>query len=647
MSLRNPEETIVYEPDKDDSSPPKSPIEGDDSGLKKEPQDDAQAEENIARFERIRITRNSRRALLTTMTDRVRRATIEEEILEGNFDRAHLLKKLSPKIAEALVNSGVHSIMLFHVASLSPECARELAKFKGIMLLDGLKDLSPETAQVLSEGEFRQLSLNGLELVREDAMRHLSRGRFNALSLCGLSEISENTASVIGNFRGVLSLDSIHNVDAKTLRQLLKTNTVAIAELKGTGPKTAEALKDYSDDERMSFDDFQKLSPKTAKKMGAFLALKEYKTRERKMPIEQLLGLFPESEYPTVVKALREFADSGKEKISVLNFLKTFPSLQKQYDTFDVLKEHSNIISLQGLRDVDDQVIAILNAHRKRLFVSDGVDKLIELDSMSTIRIVKSIPDHDRNLGIWKQVLTGDVRLISLFSYIDARIAEDILKVAKDFIALNGVKKIDVETAKKLATFEGSEIFLEKVDEISYAAAEELSAFQGTVRLANMVNLHQNIDIWHEIMNGHFENVHKMTGIIPDVAKKLVDAKLASLDLSGLLDLGHGCADILTEFDGEEINMGGLDKITPELGVYLADSKASALLLDGVKILDPRTAEFLFKFEGEMISLSGLAFVDTSLNNKIKEAVCKNIVVSSEAKTKGFKLFLESRKKQK
>jgi len=139
------------------------------------------------------------------------------------------LRTLSPPAARALANGGgkwpaclprmmAIRLRLNGLRSLSVEAARELAAYQGTLWLGGLRELPPSVAAAL--GEFRPLDrldklvLNGLRNLSPEAARNLAR--FEAtLCLDGLTSISPELAEALVEVKGRIHLFGVRSISSE------------------------------------------------------------------------------------------------------------------------------------------------------------------------------------------------------------------------------------------------------------------------------------------------------------------------------------------------------------------------------------------------------------------------------------------------
>lgn len=127
--------------------------------------------------------------------------------------------------------------------TLASEAARGLAQTRGDLRLDGLTDLSPETAEQLATHHGGLLSLDGLKTLSTTAAAALAK-RPGRLSLDGLQSLAEPTAAALAAHAGDwLFLDGLSTLDDATAKQLAShRGVVSLVGLENLGPAAAVVL---------------------------------------------------------------------------------------------------------------------------------------------------------------------------------------------------------------------------------------------------------------------------------------------------------------------------------------------------------------------------------------------------------------------
>ncbi len=99
---------------------------------------------------------------------------LAEPFAWGNKDKLRLgVHRLSPETAQVMQDQ-LENIRLPKLESSAVDTLRILAQTEGELILDGMKVLSPEQAEVLAGGSMKSLSLKGLESTSTNAMRFLA-----------------------------------------------------------------------------------------------------------------------------------------------------------------------------------------------------------------------------------------------------------------------------------------------------------------------------------------------------------------------------------------------------------------------------------------------------------------------------------------
>ena len=116
---------------------------------------------------------------------------IFDEIMCGNYSNHEKLKDITPEVARELAKYE-YSLSLNGLSSITEEVAHELALHSNELSLNGLCSLTVEVAHELAKHNSR-LYLNGLSSITEEVARELAKHK-NWLYLDGLTSITEEVA---------------------------------------------------------------------------------------------------------------------------------------------------------------------------------------------------------------------------------------------------------------------------------------------------------------------------------------------------------------------------------------------------------------------------------------------------------------------
>jgi len=135
-------------------------------------------------------------------------------------------KTVGEQVARALAewnaaeSQGTAPLLLPELVSLSPDAARELAKHRDFLALNGLRELSPEVAVELAEHR-GPLSLNGLETISPVTARAIAR-HAGKLYLNGLKVLDAPLAEALVEHDGILYLQGIKTVSLPVAKLLVR-----------------------------------------------------------------------------------------------------------------------------------------------------------------------------------------------------------------------------------------------------------------------------------------------------------------------------------------------------------------------------------------------------------------------------------------
>jgi hypothetical protein len=139
----------------------------------------------------------------------------------SNFNQ---LRTCNSELASLL--SSAKEIILDELVDIDEDVAKCFAKCSSKISLNGLKQISCTTAEVLASST-ASLSLDGLTVISEDLYVVLSRHQGPALSLNGISMISNKSASALSAYAGELSLNGIQTLEncdghIELMKQIIK-----------------------------------------------------------------------------------------------------------------------------------------------------------------------------------------------------------------------------------------------------------------------------------------------------------------------------------------------------------------------------------------------------------------------------------------
>jgi hypothetical protein len=211
------------------------------------------------------------------------------------------------------------------------------------------------------------------------------------------------------------------------------------------------------------------------------------------------------------------------------------------------------------------------------------------------------------------------------FASIDEDAAQVLSKFKKGSLQLNGLKAISEKVAQLLALQKGGDAFcgyfaleLNGLTEISEQIAEALGRNQGTggLFLDGLRKISDSAALSISKYQGLQLSLNGIKEISPFAASALANIKdydgerTASLYLCGLEEISDKVGEALGKFKGSTLNLSGLKQISNTTARSLARAKAQ-LVLKGLKSLSDEVAKALSLHKGsyyvrERLDLTGL-----------------------------------------
>lgn len=160
-------------------------------------------------------------------------ATIEARARKG---------MLSAADARELVRTGRDPLDLHFVHSVTQAAADELAKHRGGLLLNNLREVRSKLAKSLRWHKGR-LELNGVPELTEAAAAHIAR-HDGDLCLSGLRELPNAVAKQLAHHRGLLELDGIKTISEQAAGWIIKhRGTVRMTNCRLVSAETTRILR--------------------------------------------------------------------------------------------------------------------------------------------------------------------------------------------------------------------------------------------------------------------------------------------------------------------------------------------------------------------------------------------------------------------
>jgi hypothetical protein len=362
----------------------------------------------------------------TTLSDRKLAALAE---FDGSGLELGGLTALSPELADRLATTfATRFLYLDDVTDLSPEAARALAGFPGIVSLDGLTEVSAELVRAL--GDLRKRSLKGVTSLSREAAAAVVEGFQGASLKLNLTSLPADTAKELAEGRrNDLFLDRLTELSDEAAAALGECNVTNLW------------LRGLTD-----------LSPGAAKGLAAIKAAGQLGPTLR---LDSLRSLSPEAAEPLAASTITYLELTGLETLSA----ETARALagSKAFNG-----------SLPGLTELTPDAAAALGTFAGKKAVGDNPTKL-NLFGLTTLS-----PAAARGLAAFQ----GELELDGL-TEIDADTAAALATYAGPQLSLKGLKTLSVETAEQLAKAKAWNGGLASLRSLSDEAAVALAGFEG------------------------------------------------------------------------------------------------------------------------------------------------------------------------
>ena len=479
---------------------------------------------------------------------------------------------------------------------LSVDEARRLAQDRsGRLLLDALTTLSPEAAKELARFD-GWLSLNGLTSLSDESAGALGQHK-GPLHLNGLTKLSDESAAALARHSGELSLNGLTSLSDKAAADLFKQ----------TGG-------------RLYLHGLARLSPEAAR------ASSQRKGGPQAGPV-QLHGLTSLS--PETAAALAGL--HGHQWDGRLPNIKTLPD-----DVAQAFAKREGGLALEGLTALSDEAAKILGPKLSGQLpalktlspgVAKGLSKIrggLVLDGLTNLADDAAVAlggDHSRDLH-----LNGLTTL--------SPVAAKALCKREGDLYLNGLTMVPEETLKALAEhkapgFARPVVYLKSVTTLSDEGVAILAAWpkwcgelpalttlseKAAASLASSQNWDGKLPAVKTLSPAAARALARrrgnltfdaLTTLSDEAAAGLAGHKEGTLSLNGVANLAPEAAVALAGHQAR-LSLNGLKTVPDDVAKALAGHKGDWLFLDGLTTLSDEAARALAKYEG-VVSLVGLA----------------------------------------
>jgi mono/diheme cytochrome c family protein len=473
---------------------------------------------------------------------------------------------LSVEQAKVFAQDTSGRLQLDRLVMLSPEAAKELARFEGWLSLNGLTSLSKETAEALGQHK-GPLHLNGLANVSDEAATALA-SHVGELSLNGLTSLSDEAAKALAKH------NANYNGGRLYLNGLTTISTVAVQALatrKGVYPFRLEGLTS--------------LSPETA----AVLAQLPLTQWDPRLPS---LETIPDDVAQALAK--RELADrrpyamGGLTSISAEAGKMLGPKLDGRLPALKVLsvdlaeglakKRYDGVVMsplcLDGLTTLSPGAARAISEWDGQIYF-DGLTEISD-------ETLKALVEHKGRPG---DKLLVHLRGLKTLSDDGAVILAAWPKWCGDLPALTALSEKSAAALASSRNWNGS---LPSLKTITPDMARTLVGRQGNLLLDGLTTLSD------------------------ETAKELARHQGGTLSLNGLPSLSDNAVVVLAARDGR-LSLNGLKSLSDQSAAALGKHKGDWLFLDGLTSLTDEGARSLAQHAG-IVSLKGLQTVsDASL----------------------------------
>jgi len=460
-----------------------------------------------------------------------------ESIPKDQFRSTNLtlqnLEEISPEFARAITNVRLNELALPSVSTISIPVLQLLAVsqfstldlsglteitadqlnalqgYQGVLILDGLTNLTPEAMMALSKINITGLELNGLTELTGDLGIHIAKipglssardimlsfngatvvepafldalvaikGKRFGLRLNGLQQISSETTAALGRLHvNELWLNGLTTLD-KSLAEAIHTLPLyhlSLAGLQNFSAADFEPLTTFA-----NADNYLQLD------LGLSKVTREQAEALSKIPAGRVQTLF-----------FIGLSEIDKETANGLNLIKTemyFPAVTElPTESAQVFKNNERLMFFGALTSVQPELIHLMKNNETLRFSlanltqldikqAAAIQNLTFIDRMELRSLQTLSPETAKALGTTRITYSGELVLENI-SEIDAETIDNLTIEARMLI-LSGLKSIPPELARSLSQKTNyGVIILDGLTCIEPASKDILDAFEGTIR---------------------------------------------------------------------------------------------------------------------------------------------------------------------
>ena len=464
---------------------------------------------------------------------------------------------LSVEQAKLLAQGTSGRLQLDRLTTLSPEAAKELARFDGWLSLNGLTSISKETAEAIAQHR-GVLHLNGLTKLSDEAATKLA-SHFGELSLNGLTSLSDEAAKALANHKGgrlnLNGLTTISTVAAQALatRKGYGVRPFRLEGLTSLSPETAAVLAELSREQWEGRLPKLKTIPD-----GVALALAKRELGYYKLPylLEGLTAISDEAG-----KMLGPKLNGRLPALKVLS-VELAEGLAKKRG--DILFRGD--LHLSGLTTLSPAAARAISKWDGQIYF-DGLTEISD-------ETLKALAEHKVPLG---ETYFVHLRGLKTLSNEGAEILAAWPKWCGDLPALTALSETSAAALASSRNWNGN---LSSVKTITPNMAKTLSGRQGNLLLDGLTTLSE------------------------ETAKELARHQGGVLSLNGLTSVSDNVVVVLATRE-DRLSLNGLKSLSDREAAALGKHKGDWLILDGLASLTDEAARSLAR-DGGIVSLQGL-----------------------------------------
>jgi hypothetical protein len=354
---------------------------------------------------------------------------------------------------------------------ISPEVAKALATYTGVLCLAGLADLSDEASKQLGKFKGKVLELGGLSKASDVSLGYLAKIK-GELHLTGLTKLSTKGAIALSNHKACLALDGLRYLSVSAAKELSRSESyLDLRGIPSVSLDVARALSKHNGN--LNLSGLEMMSDQMADVI---------KRHKNKIILDGVKSLTSASAYslsqhenislksfscPTLLVGHAELIIKKSKDPEFLN--KVLPKVESiETKSIEILSKNSNIMSRIGYAKypLNEGVGEILNANKFKILTIDSAKLLSKHRGKLFLNGLNEIDEHVA------AALANHEGLLCLdgLSELTPEIAM-ALAPHKGKITFNGLSSLSYESAEVIAA--EYEMFYEPVDGYSVVCNAE------------------------------------------------------------------------------------------------------------------------------------------------------------------------------